>query len=335
MEVIQLTARDEDAYTAFVRSRPDGLLYHALSYRDLLVDHLGCTPEYLLAVDGGEVRGVLPVMWAEADGQRIANSLPFYGSHGSVLADAPAARTALLDAWNERAADADTAAATLVANPFSEDPLPDPVHDFQDERINQATALPASGIESSAQRNARRAHRLGVQVARDAGEMDALCRIHRANMAEIGGLAKTPDFFAAVARHFSPGDDYDVYVARLDDSVVAALLVFWFGAVAEYFTPATEHEHRSAQPMAAILELALEDAAARGHAWWNWGGTWLTQEGVMRFKRKWGARERPYRYFVKLNDRTLLDESPAALTDRFTGFYVVPFSSLRSEGAMS
>ena len=52
------------------------------------------------------------------------------------------------------------------------------------------------------------------------------------------------------------------------------------------------------------------DAVERGYAWWNWGGTWLTQEGVLRFKRKWGARERRYRYFVKLNDRSLFDESP-------------------------
>ncbi len=274
-------------------------------------------------------------MWAEREGRRIANSLPFYGSHGSLLAADSQARATLLEAWNDRATDADTAAATLVANPFSADGMPDPVHDLQDERINQATALPPVTVESSARRNVRKAHRLGVVASRDADKMDALCRIHRANMAEIGGLAKEPDFFAAVPRHFRAGDEYDVYVARLDDKVVAALLVFWFGGVVEYFTPATEHEHRPAQPLAAILDHALADAVKRGCTWWNWGGTWLTQEGVLRFKRKWGARERRYRYFVKLNDQSLLDESPSSLRDAFPHFYAVPFSSLHSEGAVS
>jgi hypothetical protein len=335
MELIELTERHEDAYTAFVQSRPDGLLYHSLPYRDLLDEHLGCAPEYLLAIDAGEIRGVLPVMWTEAGGRRIANSLPYYGSHGSVLAAGPQARATLLAAWNERATDPATAAATLVGNPFSAEEVPEPVHDMQDERINQATALPPATIESSARRNVRKAHRLGVVAATDAGEMDALCRIHRANMAEIGGLAKHPSFFGAVARHFRAGDEYDVYVARLDGEIVAALLVFWFGGVAEYFTPATDHDHRWAQPLAAILDRALADAVERGCTWWNWGGSWLTQEGVLRFKRKWGARERRYRYFVKLNDRSLLDESPSSLNDAFGHFYVVPFASLRSQGAVS
>ncbi len=212
-------------------------------------------------------------------GRRTANSLPYYGSHGSVLAANPQARATLLAAWNDRATDRGTAAATLVANPFSTDSVPDPVHDLQDERINQATALPPVTVESSARRNVRKAHRLGVVVSRDAGEMEALCSIHRANMAEIGGLAKEPAFFGAVARHFRAGDEYDVYVSRLDGAVVAALLMFWFGGVAEYITPATEHDHRPAQPLAAILDQALTDAVARGCSWWNWGGTWLTRRG--------------------------------------------------------
>jgi hypothetical protein len=335
VEVTPLTEREEDAYTDFVRSRPDGLLYHCLSYRDLLAEHLGCRPEYLLAMADGEIRGVLPIMWAEQGGRRIANSLPFYGSHGSVLAADSQARATLLEAWNDRAMNPDTAAATLVANPFSGSEMSDPVHDLRDERINQATLLPPVTVESSAMRNVRKAHRLGVVVSRDADEMDALCRIHRSNMAEIGGFAKEPGFFAAVPRHFRAGEEYDVYVARLDAEVVAALLVFWFGDVVEYFTPATEHEHRSAQPLAAILDHALADAVERGCSWWNWGGTWLTQEGVLRFKRKWGARERRYRYFVKLNDPSLLDESPSSLNDAFPHFYAVPFSSLRSERAAS
>ena len=49
MELTPLTERDEEAYTDFVRSRPDGLLYHCLPYRDLLAEHLSCRPEYLLA----------------------------------------------------------------------------------------------------------------------------------------------------------------------------------------------------------------------------------------------------------------------------------------------
>jgi hypothetical protein len=336
IEVRPLRPADEEAYTAFLEGRGDALLYHSLPYRNLLVEHLGCRAEYLLAWGAGDVRGVLPVMWARAEGALVANSLPFHGSHGGVLAADPAAADALMGAWNERAADPGTAAATLVASPFGSLPDRPPVADLTDDRINQATSLagvdgePAvlARVDASARRNVAKARRLGAVIERDASALDRLAVLHRANLARIGGVAKDARFFAAVPGHFREGHGFDVYVARVEDRVVAALLVFWLGAAAEYFTPAIEHARRSDQPLAAVLARALTDAAARGLAWWNWGGTRSDQHGVRRFKAKWGARTVPYRYFIKVNDPDLLAERPDALRARFPGFYVAPYSAL-------
>jgi hypothetical protein len=332
IEVTALTAATEPAYREFVARAPGALLYHSLPYRDVLLDHLGCEEEYLVATDGGDVRGVLPLMWTGDDGARIYNSLPFYGSHGSVLADDDATAAALIAAYDERATAEGTLAATLVANPFAERQPPEPVHNRTDERISQVTDLPAEAVESSARRNVRKAERAGIAVASDADRLDVVGAIHRANIEALGGLAKDPEFFAAVPRHFEAGHEYDVYVAQLDEEVVAGLLLFYFNGTVEYFTPAVDHDHRSEQPLALLLDQAMADAAKRGFRRWNWGGTWTTQDGVFRFKRKWGAHEGRYRYYVQVNDETLLDATPAELRERFGHFYVVPFSALRSSG---
>jgi hypothetical protein len=325
IEVRELAPGDEPAYSAFLAGRPDALLYHSLPYRDLLVDQVGGRPEYLVALEGGEIRGVLPALRRHG----ILNALPFYGSHGAPVAASAAAREALLAAWDERAAEA--AAATLVANPFGP-PHRDPLHDAGDERLNQA--VPATGeaellarAEPSAARNLRKARRLGVTVAREPGALPQLAALHAENLARIGGLAKDPAFFAAIPRHFA-ARDHDVYTARIGGALAAALLVFWVGAAAEYFTPVVAHAHRADQPLAAILAQAIPDAAARGHAWFNFGGTWPSQDGVRRFKRKWGARTVTYRYFTKLNDRGLLDATPGELRARFGDYYVLPYSLL-------
>ena len=119
IEVEPLNSPEEDAaWDEFLLGSEGGLIFHATRYRDLLVDHLGCTAEYLVAREGGEIRGVLPLMWASDGGGRICNSLPFYGSHGSPVAKGPEAERALLDAWNERITDPGTLAATMVENPF-------------------------------------------------------------------------------------------------------------------------------------------------------------------------------------------------------------------------
>jgi CelD/BcsL family acetyltransferase involved in cellulose biosynthesis len=337
IEVATLDAALEPAYRDFAARTPGALVYHSLAYRDLLVDHLGCRHEYLVATAGGELRGVLPLMWTGDDGARVYNSLPFYGSHGSVLATDPEAEAALIAAYDERATAPGTLAATMVANPFAAR-RPEPAHNLTDERISLVTDLPGDEdallalIEPSARRNVRKARRSGIVATTDVARLPSVAEIHRDNIQALNGRAKEPSFFAAVPRHFAAGRDFDVHVALLDDEVVAGLLVFFFNGTAEYFTPAVHHDHRSEQPLALLLVEAMTAAAGRGCRRWNWGGTWTTQGGVYRFKRKWGAREGRYRYHVQLNDDSLLDATAGELRARFGDFYVVPFSALRPSG---
>jgi hypothetical protein len=341
IEVTPLDAAGEAAYRDFVAGAPGALVYHSLAYRDLLMEHLGCRQEYLVAGDGSSVQGVLPLLWTGDDGARVYNSLPFYGSHGSVLARTPEAGAALIAAYDERATADSTLAATMVANPFLDRQPPEPAHNLTDERISQVTELPAdpdeeallSLVDASARRNVRKARRAGIVATADAARLPAVAEIHRENIEALGGLAKEERFFAAIPRHFQSGRDFELYVALRDGAVVAGLLVFLFNGTAEYFTPAVHHEHRSEQPLAVLLVQAMLAAVRRGCRRWNWGGTWTSQDGVFRFKRKWGAREGRYRYFVQVNDSSLLESSPAELRARFGHFYVLPFSALRAQGA--
>jgi hypothetical protein len=339
IEVEALSPAEDAAWDAFLLECDGGLLYYSTRYRDLLLDELGCEAEYLVAREEGEIRGVLPLMWSEDGGDRVLNSLPYYGSHGAPLVTSPDAERALIDAWNERSSDARTAAATMVTNPFrGVDPL-EPDHDLTDRRISQVTQLPDAPdeervlalVEASARRNARKAAKAGIEIVSDASAWADLHEIHAENMSAMGGLAKSRGLFEAVTRHFRAGEDFDLWVARLQGETIAGLLVFHFGEVTEYFTPATRHEHRSDQPLALILVKAMTAAIARGSRQWNWGGTWSNQDGVYRFKRKWGATEGAYRYFIRVNDRSMLNASPEQLRERYPHFYVAPFSALQSQ----
>ena len=199
IEVDTLDAASEPAYRDFVARTPGALVYHSLAYRDLLVDHLGCRHEYLVATDGGDVRGVLPLMWTGDDGARVYNSLPFYGSHGSVLASGPEEAAALIAAYDERATAEGTLAATMVANPFAERRPPAPAHNLTDERISQVTDLPVDEdallelIESSARRNVRKARRTGIVATTDATRLLTVAEIHRDNIHALGGRAKAAE----------------------------------------------------------------------------------------------------------------------------------------------
>ena len=69
---------------------------------------------------------MLPLLWTGDEGARVYNSLPFYGSHGSVLSQSDADAGALIAAYDERATASGTLAATMVANPFLTASRPSP-----------------------------------------------------------------------------------------------------------------------------------------------------------------------------------------------------------------
>jgi hypothetical protein len=98
--------------------------------------------------------------------------------------------------------------------------------------------------------------------------------------------------------------------------------------VVEYFTPATDVGYRGLQPMSLLVFTAMQDAVRRGCRWWNWGGTWVTQDGVYRFKKRWGTVDRRYFYHTTVFDKGILRCSPEQLLEAYPYFYVVPFTQL-------
>ena len=338
IRVDRLTADAERNWNAFLCEHPGGLFAHSLAYRDLLTEELGCESEYLVAREAGEIRGVLPLMWTEDSGGRICNSLPYNGSHGGVLGADARADEALIDAWNERASDPSTLAATMIENPFRERQAPEPVHELTDERFSQFTLLPAGGgepevmalISSEARNNVRRAARRGVEIELDGSALPEVHRVHEQVMAGFGARPKSRRFFEAIGERLRPGEGFDVWIAHVEGEVAAALLVVRFAGVSEYLASGTLDGFRRHNPHPALVFAAMVEETRRGARIWNWGGTRDGMEGVFHFKRKWGSLAGRYRYFVRVNDRSLFDASPEELVTRFPGFYVVPFAALHA-----
>lgn len=351
-------------YDAFVSRQAAGIFTYSARYRSFLAELLGCRQHYLLDRREGRLRGILPLMILDTDHGQVINSLPYFGSHGGVLAEDVESNSALTAAYNELACGKGVLTSTIVGNPFFQPEFARPegsqaaniVHNFIDHRIGQFTPLyaPVAGVQDNgleydvwadiigrmegddkrrlkeAIRDTKRAERQGVTVAIENGQLDWLRQAHQANIAAKGGLAKEDRFFALIPQHFQPGRDYRLYVARREGSILAAVLLFYFNRTVEYFTPAVDHDYRSVPALPLIIVRAVSEAANQGYTWWHWGGTWLSQAGVYEFKRQWGANERRYHYYTQLNDASLLGWSRSDILNTFPHFFVIPFSALHS-----
>lgn len=319
-------------YEAFVAASPHASIYHSLRYRRLVMNVLGCEGSYKVAIHQGEIRGVLPVMAIAGPYGRVVNSLPFFGSYGGVLASSAAAADALCAAYDREATAPGVCASTWISTPTKGENARKPIHNFVDRRLSHVTSLAdiegngvSAIVESSAIRNVRKAARLGVKVRIDNAEFGLLEALHRRRMAKIRGTAKPHQFFEILPQVLRAGTDYQVFVAEEGGTAVGALLCLYFGETVEYFVPAALPSAQSDQPLAALLMTAMTDAVQRGFRWWNWGGTWLSQTGVRRFKKKWGARESTYEYYIQVNDPVLWRCPPEELRSCYPYFFVLPF----------
>ena len=80
----------------FVRNSADGSLFHLTGWKGAVEKSFGHRSHYLMACEGGKLRGVLPL--TEVKSRFFGHSLvsvPF-GVYGGVLAAAQAARDALI-----------------------------------------------------------------------------------------------------------------------------------------------------------------------------------------------------------------------------------------------
>lgn len=349
LSVERLLPEIETEYDNFIKSIPRALFYSSIGYRNLLKHFLAAEDYYFVARNqAGRIVGVLPSFIKDVPGKGcVANSLPFYGSYGGVLTENSEGDVVctLLTYFQEFVTKRRCISSTVILSPFDKNLLEYEActgFSVSDVRIGQMTELPISGdnpiekvmlaLHSKTRNMVRKAEKLGIIITSDqhSSDFDFLAQIHLQNMKCIGGIAKPPYFFELVKNLFRYNIDYKLYMAWLDKKPIAALLLFYFNGTVEYFTPVIVKEYRSMQPLSLLIYTAMVDAVIKGFKWWNWGGTWLTQAGVLQFKRSWGAIDMPYSYFTTISDQSVLKRAKMELLTDYPYFYVVPFSHLQS-----
>ena len=147
-------------------------------------------------------------------------------------------------------------------------------------------------------------------------------------MKAIGGRTKTRQSFDQIPNFFRKDTDYRIYVARHEQDIAAYVLLFYYNGFVDYFVPAVRTEYLERQPLSLILEHAITDALERNCHTWNWGGTPEDLKGVYRFKKKWGAIDHIYEYYIHLNRPEIRNLCQAELESSYPYFYVCPYNLL-------
>lgn len=350
IDVLEPQHPDSQRADEFTMQQPTSLMYYSSRYRWFLHDLLpGAESFYVVAKQQQQIVALLPVFIKRGPHGTVANSLPFFGSHGGILASQECTESTICQlqkAFYQLCKEKSVDVATLVCNPLVKGGKQQLEWEpsFRDSRIGQLTFFPDCKTEDTEQslmamfhsktRNmVRKANKFGFDYGIDNSEdmLNLLHYLHSQNMARISGKAKPLHVFKSLKKHFEPNGNFHIYVARHREKVAAMLLLLTFRDSVEYYTPVIHEKFRNEQPLSGLIFHAMQDSMNKGFRFWNWGGTWHSQDGVYRFKSRWGTTDIPYRYETKLFNQStdILKQAPEALEKEYPYFYVVPYGELQ------
>lgn len=325
-----------------------GSVWQSPAYQRVVVSVTESLDESLIAVNSqSEIVGYLPIMVRDGSVGKVGNSLPFFGTHGNVMALNPEVYRRLLQEAAARVERRELTSLTLIDDPFADSRLvarpPSDLFPQTDYRLGQWTKLQTTGralidrLHPKIRYGIRKSHADALRIERDPAAFEALPAHHARHMEQIGGEAKPARFFHALVKEMSQGDDFDVWLSRSSNGQIQAmLLVLYLKGTAEYFMPTWDRQGDHPFALHGLIFAAMTAAAhERGCTTWNWGGTWPSQDGVFRFKQRWDSETSEYAYRTLVHSDFSVEAARSARENgEYQGFYLTPWfgSATRTAG---
>lgn len=254
--------------------------------------------------DGG-LRGYLPVcaLSSPLTGRRIV-SLPFSDVCGLVAADSATAHQ-LIDQAVElgrkhraRYVELRTGSSAILAERA----------DFvaTDNYVRWRLALDAgeesvwSGVQKPVQRQVRKSRKMGVAIrfAQQREEMDTYHRLHVGTRTGKHGMPAQPRaFFRGLWDRFGADGTMQVLFAEFEGRTIAGMVLFAAGDTVRYAYGASEEQSLHLAPNNLLMWESIAWAVGKGYHFFDMGRTARDNQGLMEFKRKWGAIADPLPYY--------------------------------------
>ena len=338
-----LDRSNDESYLRFLgrlgRTTPAVLAYHHCMYRDLLCRLDVGEPLYLGAFADGDLVAVLPGFVRRTSTGTVYSSLPFFGPNAGVLSDpewSELAHRELLGAVR-RIMEREPAALTasvytpLMFDEFGmyERALPDAI---AVDKTTQVLFLPDAAWSREILYDLRKAERAGVTVESDVTEerIARLYEIYEQNCADRGIPKKAEACVRYLGTEGVKSGHVGAQFAYYRGEMIAGLLMLWGPQTASYYLPCNVDESRSLQAGTLLVDCAVGAARQRGIRYWNWEASPAQDEGVYRFKSKWGSKPVGYKVFIQrfCQEERLCEIGVARLAAEFPYFFVFPFERL-------
>jgi serine/alanine adding enzyme len=308
LRVSLAASHDQHAWDAFVGASGDLAGYHAWGWRGVFENAFGHEPVYLIAHQGEEVAGLLPLVQIKSllFGNSLT-SLPFL-NYGGVMADTADVGEALVAAAGDQARQRKCQHVELrhVARQFPN--LPCKTHKV-------AMHLPLTptiwdDLDRKVRNQVRKAEKSGLVVERGGEQLLAdFYAVFARNMRDLGTPVYSRRLFEEVLRTFP--ERAQLHIVRLNGQPIAAGLTYRTASMVQLPWASSIREFNSLCANVLLYWDAIQFAQSTGAGVFDMGRS-TPNEGTFKFKAQWGAEPVPLHWEYQLSsDGRLPDVSPA------------------------
>jgi len=291
---------DAPAWDEFVRRHEHGSPFHLTAWKRSIEATFGYKPRYILAVEDGRIRGVLPLFLVQNLLVRRALISSPFAVYGGVLADSAEAREAirrfveelarrlgveyveLRNAWPEQCLGFNRVSRYVT---FTQTIGP-----------NQEAIL--ESIARKTRRMVRKSLEQNFTVRREVAWSQPFVDLYLANLQRLGTPAFPRKHFARLLEEFR--GMVDVREMLLDGKVVAAVMSFYFRDQVLPYYGASDPAANAAAPNNFMYYELMRWSGENGYRVFDFGRSKKESGGSYDFKSHWGMVERELPYEILL-----------------------------------
>jgi len=283
----------------YVENHPDGSLYHLPEWQEVLVDSFHHNPFYLFARnEEDKLCGILPLFQIKSalTGNRLV-SLPFSHACGPIADSKEILAQLVL-----RAEDLcqELKCRYLELRMMRPAPLSLKVSEYFSTFVLELTE-PEMVWTQLHQKGVRwaigKARKNGVTVRVDnaLNAMKNFDHLNKQTKRNLGVPAHPSRFLRNINHKLARFTK--LYLAEFEDKTVAGIVTLSFKDTVYYAYGASHNDYLKYYPNDLLVWQAIEESCNQGYRYFDFGKTAPDNEGLVRFKKHWGTKQRALYYY--------------------------------------
>ena len=157
-----------------------------------------------------------------------------------------------------------------------------------------------AAVRKPVQHQVKKSRKMGVQVrvAERRDEVEQYYRLHLQTRTKKHGMPSQPRrYFYNLWDSLATNRSMQLLLAEYQGMVIAGMVLLTAGSTIHYAYGASDDRYLSLAPNNLLMWTALEMGCEQGFQTFDMGRTARDNEGLMEYKRRWGALEEPLPYY--------------------------------------